>query len=54
MWELSRSVLHSTVGEATWAEVILVALLFVIILMFTWAPQIGEAAGGIFEGDDEA
>ena len=48
MWDFVRTVL----GEATWDEVALVAVFFLIILFYTWAPKIGEAVGGALGSDD--
>lgn len=49
MWDVVRSVF----GEATPDELALTGVLFVAILLFSWAPQIGETIGGMFEGDDD-
>ena len=48
MWETVRTAL----GETTRDEVLLVALFFVCVLLFGWAPRIGEALGGLFEPSD--
>ena len=50
MWDLFRYVL----GEATMTEVALSGVFFGVILLFTWAPLLGEAVGAMFEGDDDA
>ncbi len=49
MWDVVRSIF----GEATVDEVALTGVLFVVILLFSWAPQLGEAIGNLFEGDDD-
>ncbi len=48
MWETARTAF----GEATTDEVVLVALFFVCVVLFSWAPRIGEAMGGLFEPSD--
>ena len=48
MWETVRAIL----GEATTNEVLLVALFFVCVMLFSWAPRIGEAVGGLFDQDE--
>lgn len=48
MWNFIRSIL----GEVTVNELTLVALLFAAILLFSWAPKLGEAVGGVFDDDE--
>jgi hypothetical protein len=40
-------------GEVTPSELVLVAVLFAAILLFSWAPRLGEAVGGLFDDEDE-
>lgn len=49
MWETVRRFL----GSATSDEVALAVIFFFCIVGFTWAPRIGEALGGLFEGPDD-
>lgn len=39
-------------GEVSSSELALVALFFVCILLFSWAPRMGEIVGGLFDDDD--
>jgi hypothetical protein len=36
-------------GDVTVRELVLVAVVFGLILLFSWAPRIGEAIGGMGE-----
>jgi hypothetical protein len=45
--------LRSLFGEVTRNEVILVAIIFLCIMAYSWAPRLGEAAAGLFEGDED-
>jgi hypothetical protein len=45
--------LRSAFGEVTQNELILVAIIFLCIVAYTWAPRLGEAAAGLFESDEE-
>jgi hypothetical protein len=49
MWTWIQQVL----GNVTRGELALVAVLSITILMFSWAPKIGEALGGLADPDDE-
>jgi len=42
-------VLHTLFGEVSHSEAAVIALFFAAILMFAWAPRIGEAIGGMFD-----
>ena len=48
MWEQVRSAL----GDISSDEAILVAILFIAILGFSWAPRIGGALGSLFDRDE--
>ena len=41
--------LQSILGSVTVSEIALVGLLFGSILLFSWAPRLGEAVGGWFD-----
>ncbi len=49
MWDW----LHAMMGDVTAGEAGLVAVLFTLIMLFSWAPRIGQAVGSWFDGDDE-
>jgi hypothetical protein len=49
MWDFVRSLL----GDLTFNELALVVLIFASVLLFSWAPRIGEAVGAAFDADDE-
>lgn len=49
MWELARDWL----GDVSPNELALVAVIFAAVLLYSWAPRIGAAVGGLFEGGDE-
>jgi hypothetical protein len=45
-----RDFLVSILGEASWPEMALVGLFFVLVLGFNWAPRLGEAVGELLGG----
>ncbi len=45
--------LHSILGNVTGGELALVGVLFLSIMLFTWAPRIGETLGGWLDSDDD-
>ena len=49
MWDLVRSLL----GDASPNELALAGLIFAAVILYSWAPRIGEAVGALFESDDE-
>jgi hypothetical protein len=53
VWDYVRTLVGGLIGEATTNELVLVAVIFVIIRLFTWAPALGERIGGFFEDDGE-
>ena len=40
-------------GNVTGGELALVGVLFASIILFSWAPKIGESVGGWLDSDDE-
>jgi hypothetical protein len=48
MWDFVRSLL----GDVSANELVLVAVIFATVLLFSWAPRIGAAVGGLFDSDD--
>lgn len=44
--------IRTLLGDVSVNEIALVAVVFALILLFTWAPRIGEAIGGFLGGDD--
>jgi hypothetical protein len=43
---------RALLGDVTTGEVALVGVIFGVIVLFSWAPRIGEAIGGLFDRND--
>ena len=41
--------LRSVFGEASWLEIALVCVWFVVVLLYRQVPRLGEAIGGLFD-----
>jgi len=48
MWDFVRSAL----GEANRFELALALVFFFTVVLYSWAPRIGEAVGGLFDEDE--
>lgn len=49
MWDY----IHAVFGEVNASELALVAIIYLAVVAYTWAPRIGEAVGGMFDQDEE-
>jgi hypothetical protein len=49
VWDWLRAIL----GDVTAGEAGLVAVLFTLIMLFSWAPRIGQTVGGWFDGEED-
>lgn len=45
--------LTAVFGELSMNELMLVGVFFMCVAMFSWAPRIGEAIGGLFGKSDD-
>lgn len=49
VWDYIRAVF----GEVTVNELVLVGIIYLAVVAYSWAPRIGEAVGGMFDQDEE-
>jgi len=45
--------LHAMMGDVTAGEAGLVAVLFTLIVLFSWAPRIGQALGSWLDSEED-
>ena len=46
--------LRSAFGEASWLEIALVCMWFVVVVLYRRIPWVGETVGGLFDRRDRS